>query len=227
MRKRMMVAVAAACLASGAARADELQARVLAGAKTTRTEGYAFRRTLTVEATGEKQKVYVERYDPRSAARWTLMSVDGRAPTGKETADAAKSKRGPHPSYARLAEWIGSPAARSEPAPGYVLYKFPRLPAGTAKFGSHDASADTRAEALVNAKGRVPFVERVRFTSTKGFRMMLVASVKGMTDDSRYRQHPYVTVIPDEGNSVITGSMLGKSGQMRTKIEYAGFERVR
>lgn len=224
-----MAAVVAACLASEAAHADELQARVLAAAKATQTDGYAFTRTITVAATGEKPKVFVEKYDPRAAAqaRWTLVSVDGRKPTAKEIADAAKTKRGPHPSYARLAQWLGAPATRSEPAPGYVLYKYPRLPAGTAKFGSHDASADTRAEALINVKGRVPFVERVRFASTKGFRMMLVASVSAMTVDGRYRQLPDGTVVPDDADSAVTGSMLGKSGQMRTKIDYAGFERVR
>lgn len=225
----MTVAALAAALASVPAQADELQARVLAAAKATQTEGYGFSRTLTVEATGEQRKVFVERYDPRAAAnaRWTLVSVDGRKPTAKEIADAAKTKRGPHPSYARLAQWLGAPATRSEPGLGYVLYKYPRLPAGTAKLGSHDASADTRAEALVNTKGRVPFVERVRFTSTKGFRMMLVASVSAMTIDGRYRQLADGTVVPDDADSAITGSMLGKSGQMRTKIDYAGFERLR
>lgn len=216
-------------LVGAPAHADELQGRVLAAAKATRTEGYGFSRTLTIDTTGQKRKVVVERYDPRAAsgARWTLVSVDGRAPTAKERADAAKSKRGPHPGYARLAEWLGGAAVRSEPAAGYVLYTYPRLPAGTVKVGSHDASATTRAEALVNVRGRIPFVERVRLTTSKGFRVMLVGSVSGMTADSRYRQLADGVVVPDDGDSVITGSMLGKSGRIRTKIDYAGFERVR
>ena len=82
------------------------------------------------------------------------------------------------------------------------------------------ASADTRAEALVNTAGHAPFVERIRFVMSKPFRMMLVASVQSMTVDNRYERRADGTVVPAGGDNVITGSMMGKSGQMRTRVDY-------
>lgn len=221
----------AAALATvpAAAHADALQSQVLAAARTTPAEAFAFRRTLTIEATGQTKKTIVEQFDPRRAAadRWSLISVDGRAPTAKDLADHRKQKRGPTPGYARIAEWFGAPATRSDAGAGRVLYRFARLPNGTLKVGSHDASAATRAEALVNTSGPTPFVERFRFINTAGFRVMLVASVKSMTVDARYRQLPDGTVVPDDSSSVTTGSMMGKSGEMRTRTDYGAVTRVR
>ncbi|PTS87234.1 hypothetical protein DBR17_06365, partial [Sphingomonas sp. HMWF008] len=164
-----------------AAQADALQAKIVATARATPTARYAFRRTLTVERSGAAAKTYVEQFDPRRAAadRWTLVSVDGRAPSAKDIASSRKTKRGPTPSYAQVADWFGAAATRSE-VKGGVLYRFARLPKGMLKIGSHDASADTQAEALVNTSGAVPFVEHVRMVSNKSFSVMLVASLKSI-----------------------------------------------
>lgn len=111
--------------------------------------------------------------------------------------------------------------------PGYVVYRFAELPAGVLKIGSHDASADTQAEAIVNVRGQAPFVERVRLSSSKGFRMMLVASVQRIDFTSRYALLPTGTVVPEASASTITGSLLGKSGQIKTNVSFSGFQAVR
>ena len=221
--------IAIALLPTSLAHADELQSQLLAAAKATRADAYSFRRTLAFERTGAARKVVVEQYDPRRPAtdQWTLVSVGGRQPTSKEMAQARKNKRGPVPSYAQLSEWIAAPATRSDPAPGLVLYRYARLPAGTLKLGSHDASADTRAEALVNTHGTTPYVERVRFTSTKGFRMMLVASLQSMVVESRYRQLSDGAAVPASVTSDIQGSMMGKAGQLKSEMTYSDVQRVR
>jgi hypothetical protein len=123
-----------------------------------------------------------------------------------------------------MSKWFGAPAMRSDTAPGYVTYRFASLLPGTLKFGSHDASADTQAEALVNMKGNVPFIERVNMTSTRGFRMMLVASLGSMTFTMRYRQLPDGYVVPLDALSDITGSAMGKSGQMHTTATFSDFQ---
>lgn len=214
---------------AGEAKADELQIRLLQAIKATNPEGHTFQRTMVLERTGSARKVLVERYDPRGqiGQRWLLISVDGHAPSGKDVEQSRKSRRGTTPSYRELAEWFGAPAARSDTAPGYVTYRFSRLPVGTMKIGSHDASADTQAEALVNVKGRTPFVERVRFTSSKGFRMMMVASVQSIEVSARYAQLSSGAIVPATSSSVINGSMLGKSGQITTAVTFASFEAVR
>lgn len=222
-------ALAGAILAPAAACADALQDRVLAAARATPAEHHAFRRTIVIERTGSDRKTIVEQFDPRRAPadRWGLVSIDGRAPTAKELAQARKAKRGPTPSYANLAKWFGGPAVRSDPAPGQALYRFARLPAGTLKVGSRDLSADTQAEALVDSDASVPFVARVRLTSTKGFRMMLVASMKSMTVASRYRPLADGTVVPTDSTSDIAGSLMGKAGALKTVVTYSDYRAVR
>lgn len=210
-------------------RADELQSKILQGIRSSNPEAYSFQRSMVLERTGSARKVLVERYDPRGQAgqRWSLVSVDGHAPSAKDIEQSQKSRKGTTPSYRELAEWFGAPAVRTETALGYVTYRFSRLPAGVIKIGSHDASADTQAEALVNVKGKVPFVERVRFTSTKGFRLMMVASVQSIDISARYASLSSGAIVPAASASVINGSMLGKSGQITTAVTFASFEAVR
>ncbi|MEG3145732.1 hypothetical protein U1839_13810 [Sphingomonas sp. RT2P30] len=228
--KYVLISVAlAAGSVAGAADADTLQDQVLAMARNTRSDAFSFRRTMVMESTGSARKVVIEQFDPRrpAGAQWSLISVDGAAPTAKQVEQSRKAKRGPVPSYAQIAEWFGAPATRSDHAPGYVLYRFARLPQGALKIGSHDASADTQAEALVNTRGGVPFVEQVRLTSTKGFRMMLVALLQSMTISGHYRLLPDGHAVPADSASNLTGSLLGKAGQIKTTVTYTDFQKVR
>jgi hypothetical protein len=214
------------------AHADELQTRLVAGARATDTSGYAFRQTIVMAGTGvgDKGGPRVIGYDPRRAAgdRWRLVSVDGRAPTAKELEGARKRMPDTVPGYADMAKWLGSPATRVDGPGGSVTYRYARLPTGTVKLGKHDASADTAAEVQVSgASGPAPFVERVRFTSTRGFRMMLVASVKSMALVTRFRRLPDGAVVPVAVDSRFAGSLMGKSGEIRTDIAYADWQKVR
>lgn len=219
----MRALAALALLVPAAAQADALQDRVLAGARATPADRLAFRRTTAIERTGADRKVVVEDYDPRRAAnaRWTLVTVDGRAPTPKELADSRKMKRGATPSYSEIAKWFGAPATATPAGQGHVLYRFASLPVGTIRIGKHDASVTTAAEALVNASAPVPYVERVRFRSTEGFRMMLVAKVDSMVATGRYRRLGDGTIVPDGGTSDMAGSLMGKSGTVKVAINYS------
>ncbi|WCM29354.1 hypothetical protein NDN01_10915 [Sphingomonas sp. QA11] len=229
VRHLLATGAVASCIAGSPAHADDLQNQILATAKATRSDVYSFRRTLVVERAGTPRKVYVEQFDPRrpEADRWSLISVDGRAPTPKETDQSRKTKRGPVPSYGELADWIGAPATRGNAPAGYVLFRFAGLPKGSFKIGSHDASPDTQAEALVNTRGKVPFVERVRLNLTKGFRMMMVASIKSMAVNGRYQQLADGHAVPGDSVSDFAGSMMGKSEQIRTNVSYSDFQKVR
>lgn len=213
------------------ARADELQNRLVAGARATDTSGHTFRQTIAVSGIGVDTggKTYVTSYDPRRGPddRWRLVSIDGRAPTPKELHKSRKAKRASVPTYADLAKWLGSPAIRTGGPGGTVIYRYPRLPAGTLKLGSHDASANTSAEVLVNPGAGAPYVERIRFSSIKSFRMMLVASVRSMAFVSRYRRLSDGQMVPVDVASTITGSMMGKSGELQTTVSYAEWQKVR
>ena len=210
------------------ARADELQSRLLAGMQAARGLSVAFQQTVVVDTTGQGRRTIVERYDPRRPLpeRWTLVSIDGKPPTPKEIAKAREGKK-KAAAYANLADWFGTPARRIDAPAGYAAYHFDRLPAGELKIGSHDASADTAADVLVNLKGATPFVERVRMTSTKAFRMMLVASVKRIDSTSHYVALPGVGVVPDAFAMTMGGSMMGKSGELKTNVTFSGYQPAR
>jgi hypothetical protein len=217
-----------ALMASGVARADVLQQQVLAAAKAVTARDIAFTQTVHAQRTGKPARDIVQRYDPRrGAAAWTLVKVDGRAPTAKESADSAKnSGSAPVPSYSRITEWFGAPATRVATARESVTYRFARLPKGVIKMGSHDASADTEAEAVVNTAGRIPFVERVRFFSTKAFRMMMVVKVARFTVISTNRLLPDGLPVPASAVSEFAGSFMGSAQTLKSQIIYSDVQRV-
>lgn len=219
---RRLLALAAVAVATPV-QADTLQDQVLAGMRRTDTGDVAFVATTRIERTGASAHDIVTRYDPRAPAgrRWSVLRYDGRAPTAKEAKDVLKAANsGPLPSYARLARWFGAPATRVAQAPGSVTYRFARLPAGALKIGSHDASADTAVDAVVETGGATPFVSRVRFVSTTAFRMMLVAKVERYVFTSTYRPLPDGRPFPTGQDAEIAGAMMGKSGGLTTRTRY-------
>ena len=227
--RQMIVFALATSGVAGTAQADALQDQVLAAAKATRSDIYAFRRTIAIERTGAARQVFVEQFDPRKPAgqQWSLASVDGHAPAEKDLGAWRKGDRGPVPSYNQLGKWFGGGATRSDGAQGYVTYRFARLPAGALKIGSNDASADTQAEAVVNTQGKFPFVERIRLVSTKSFRMMLVASVQSMATSGHYRMQADGLAVPAESTSRIIGSLFGKDQTIQALATYSDFQKVR
>ena len=218
----MRLAAAAALLLPVSAAADPLQDRVLAGIKATDTSDVGFVQTTRIEQGGPTAKVIVARYTPAGVARWTVLRVDGRAPTEKESTGFVKAAtRTPGPNYARMARWFGGRATRVAEEPGRVTFRFAALPKGVVTMGKHDASAHTAAEAVVNTAGPQPFVERVRFTSSKPFRMMLVAKVERYLLTATYAPLPDGRVFSTGTDSDIAGSLMGKSGNLRTRTRYS------
>ena len=224
------VVLAGLVLAPLPAFADALQQQIVAGAREVTAEDFAFTQTSINERTGKGAKEYILAFDPKrpKEARWTLVRVEGRAPTAKEQAGLAKrAGKGRVPSYADIAKWFGGPATRVSGGKASATYRFASLPAGTIKLGSHDASADTAAEAVVNTSGALPFVERVRFTSNRPFRMMMVAKVEQMDMSVTYglmaNNRPAVV-----GNTVsMSGSLMGKAGAFKSRTGFSNIWPVR
>lgn len=215
----------AALLLAAPAHADPLQDQVLAGMKAANTADVAFTQTMRIERTGSPAKEVVTRYDPHAApgTHWTLVSIDGRPPTAKQVADAAKrsGKRPAPSSYGELAKWFGGAATVVARTPESVTYRFARLPKGEIMMGSHDASADTVADAVVNIAGKMPFVERVRLASSAPFRMMLVAKVERYAFTSSFTLLADGRPFPNGIDADLSGSLMGKAGSMRTRIRFA------
>lgn len=205
------------------AQADALQQQVLAAAKSVSAADFTFTQTVRFERTGAPTKQFVQRYDPRRGeVAWTLVKVDDRAPTDKERRDAAKmAVRGKVPSYAQNADWFGAPATRIATTPTSVTYRFTNLPKGSIKMGPFDASANTVVEAVVNTAGRVPFIEKARFTSMKPFRMMMVAKVDRFVLTATNRLMPDGRPVPEATASEFAGSLMGSAQILRTRTIYS------
>lgn len=212
-----------------AAHADALRQQVLAAAKAMSSADFAFTVTSRQERTGTAPSESVRRYDPRRGAdAWTLMKVDGRAPTEKERARLTKSARkGFVPGYLHLTDWFGAPATRIGTTPTSVTYRFAKLPKGSLMLGSHDASPVTTVDAVVNTAGRVPFVERARFSSTASFRMMMVVKVDRFSFVATNRLLPDGRPVSDAMAGEFTGSFMGNAQTMKTRTTYSDFAAAR
>ncbi|CAN5224804.1 hypothetical protein BH20VER2_BH20VER2_05900 [soil metagenome] len=217
---------------AAAGAAEGLQERVLAHARTITGGEYAFTRTVRTEQSGgegPKERVMVERFDPTkgAASRWTLLTVDGRAPTAEEAkAHAKEAPKRPVAGYARLANYIGAPATASADAKGRTVFRFASLPKNSVLLNNVDLSANSTCEAVVDQSGAQPFVQQVRSRLTKPTRLKLVAKIENLEAATTYRLMPDGVPVPVEQTSEMSGSMMGKEGRIRTRISYSDHRRV-
>jgi hypothetical protein len=224
-------ALAAACLLGLAvpAQAASLAEILAAEARSLGANGFAFTRTIDVdgaETSGKRERrVVVERYDPSKAPalRWTLLSIDGRAPTAEEVKEAGKrTRQSPVPGYWRIADWVAAPT-RTEVNGGTATLHFEQLPKGALKGGPVDLSEDMIGIAHVTGVGSRPWVERVRFALKRPVRKMLVARIDRLEIENRYRLSDDGRPILVEQVTNMAGVMLGKSGSNRTVVRFSDF----
>ncbi len=218
--------VAIALISPSVAQADALQQQVLAIAKAVSAADFAFTQTARFERTGTPATERVSRYDP--ARGWTLLRIDGKPPTAKQTEQDKKiARRAQTPSYARITEWFGAPATRIATTPTSVTYRFATLPKGSIKLGPYDASAHTTVDAVVNTAGKALFVERARFTSTKPFRMFVVAKVERFTVNASWRLMPDGRPVGEGNTAEFGGAFMGKAQTIRTRTTYSDYSALR
>jgi hypothetical protein len=226
-------AICASSLLAAEEASDALKQRVVALARSVGPDDYAFTRTTRVEQSEgaeKKTRTTEERFDPRkpAAQRWTVVSIDGRPPTEAElTSHRKEAPKRRVANYGRVADYFSAPATTSTGPNGRTVFRFNALPKESLVVNDADLSASAIAEANVDATAAVPFVEQVRFTLTKPARVKLVAKVDKMETTTRYRMLPDGKPVPVEQVSDMTGSMLGKSGRIRTVLTYSDHQRAR
>jgi hypothetical protein len=211
---------------------DELKQRILAQAKSLNPEDYAFTRTIrseTVSSGKTEKKVTIEKFDPTkpAEARWTLVSIDGAAPSADDLKNHQKeaAKRRIIPGYHRLATYFGAPATTSESG-GKTVFRFASLPKGAISVLDTDVSQNAEAEASVSETNGTPFVEQVRF-SVKPMRVKLLMKIDKFETTARYRIGPGGKPFLMESASDMTGSGMGREGTMRNTATYSDYRAVR
>ncbi|MEY2439085.1 MAG: hypothetical protein QOI34_470 [Verrucomicrobiota bacterium] len=231
-----LIKIAVLCLgcvtvALGQHNQDELKQRILQQAQAVSADDYAFTRTIRTESTSNgktDQHVNVEKFDPtkRVEARWTLVSVDGTAPS----ADALKtfqtdSGKRRIPGYHRLTSYFGTTATTSTDPHGRTVFHFAALPKDVVKVMDTDVSQNTSADASVSEANGAPFVEQVHFT-VRPMRLKLVMKLDGYASTARYRIGPEGKPLLMEQTSDMSGSGLGKEGKIHTAVTYSDYRAV-
>lgn len=205
--------------------ADALLDRLVTDARAVGADDFAWTRTVrTEQRSGDEVETrsVVERYDPARPAgqRWTLLSVDGRAPTAAELREHSKAMaQAMVPNYGRLARYFEAGAQRLTKGER-TAYRTKKLPKGALTIAKADLSEGAQAEAIV-ADGPKPFVERLDLVSTRPVRMMLVAKVDRLDATSRYKLMPDGRPVLVEQVSEMRGSMLGRAGTIRTVATFS------
>jgi hypothetical protein len=235
--RAILLALSGALIVSAASAADDnteaLKQRIVAHARTVGPEDFAFTRTARVEQIeGEKKetRTTVEKFDPRKPAdqRWTLVSVDNRTPT----ADELKNHRKEAPkrrvaNYSRMANYFAAPSTSAVGPNGRTVFKFTQLPKESVVVNNNDLSANSVAEVTVDASGATPIAEQVQFTLVKPMRLMMVAKVERFVSTTRYRVLADGKPAPVEQVSEMSGSMMGKTGRIKTTLTYSDHARAR
>ena len=222
----------ATSLAAEANNADGLKERIIAHARTVTPEDYAYTRTIRTESSeGNKkeERVIVDRWDPAKPhdQRWTLVSINGQPPNPDQLKNYAKEtpkRRTVY--YGRIAEYFGKPANSATDARGQTVFRLASLPKETVVASGTDISDNASGELVVETSGATPFIEEVRFVSTKSTRVKLVALIERFEAVNRYKMMPNGKPAPVESSSEMNGSMMGKQGIIRTKVTYSDHRAV-
>ena len=206
---------------------DALKERIIAHARTVTPDDYAYTRTIRTESTeGNKkeERVVIDRWDPTKPQdqRWALVSINGQPPTTDQLKNYAKETPKRRPAhYGRVAEYFGKPATSATDARGRPIFRLGSLPKETVMVMGSDISTNAAGELTVNTTGATPFIEEIRFTSSKSTRVKLLAVIERFEAMTRYRMMPDGKPAPFESTSEMNGSMMGKQGLIRTKVSYS------
>jgi len=208
-----------------AARADALLQQLIAEAN--RARPVAFERTTrneTAPADAPGGRVRVDRFNPRAAEgqQWTLVSVDGRAPTPAELEQYQKmAGRGAPPGFHNIGKILASPISRRMERDGRIIYQWNNLAPGSVRSPGPDLSKHLSAEAIVRDIGGKPHLQEVRVFAARPFSVMLVAKIRAFDIRSDYRPGaggvPFLT---QQTSEVDAKAPAGMGGHHRNSFSF-------
>lgn len=218
---RSLLALTALVLTAAAPAPDPLLEQVLAGARAVPVASTSFQRTqrsISTEGSGAPEtRTRVDRWDGKQL---TLVSIDGKPPTAKETEEYRKASAGrPVPGYYRIAGFLGQGARRVPDARGRVIYRVDKLPKGSINIG-RDISGDLAAEATVDTSGAKPFVSRLRIILPKPLSFFMVAKLDSFEAESEYRLGPDGRPVLVHQKQAISGAQMGTTSSSTTESHY-------
>jgi len=213
-------------------RPDDQKQRILAQAQSMGPDDYAFTRTSRSEQTSNgKTEVHtqVDKYDPSKSgdARWTLVSVDGAAPSADVLSKYKKENANRHvPGYYRLGKYLGTAATTSTDSKGRTVFHFGSLPKDTALVMNSDVSSNTSSDVAVTEANGTPFAEQVHIT-VKPMRIKLLMKLERYESTSRYRLGPEGKPLLAEQTAEMSGSGMGQEGKVHSVITYSDYRSMK
>ena len=224
MKTLALVAAVAASLAVPA-RADAVIDAIRAEAGT--LTPHPFERTRTVRDTrdGDAPRTEVDRFDPKApkGRQWTLVSVNGRAPTEAERQEHASfvNDQTVIPGAWRLDPLLAGPSPKVTPGGETTTYSWPRLPKGSLPLSRFDLTANLAAEATVAEVGGKPTVTRLRIFAPEPFRVLAIAKIERMTVTSEYARDSNGRLLLTRQETVQDGNIPGRGkGTLRTEMRF-------
>jgi hypothetical protein len=226
------VLLASASISHSETKPDDLKQRILSQAQSLSGEDYAFTRTVKSEQTSNgktEQHVSIDKFDPTRSgdARWTLVSVDGAAPSADALSKYKKESANRRiPGYYRLAKFFGTNSTTTTDSRGRAVFHFSSLPKDTAVIMDSDVSSNTSADVTVTEANGTAFAELVHL-SVKPLRIKLLMKLEHYESTSRYRMGPDGKPLLAENTAEMSGSGLGQAGQGKTVITYSDYRLVK
>ena len=211
--------------------ADALKQRILTQAQSMSADDYAFTRTLRIDVSAARRKrqtVNVETYDPTKPldSRWSLVSVNGAAPSAKALKRFRKEARKRRVAgYHHLAKFFDQAATQATDADGRKVFRFSELPKGSLMAIDHVLPGSAAADVIVQ-DGAEPFAEHVRVTFNPMSIKRLVR-LECLDATSRYATGPDGKPMLIEQTAELAGSGFGLQGSVRAVAHYSDHRPVR
>jgi hypothetical protein len=220
-----VAAAAAAMLAAAPVCADAVLDSIRAEAG--RITPGPFERTRIVRDTrdGDAPRTEVDRFDPKApkGRQWTLVSVNGRAPTADEAKAHARfvEDQPVVPGVWRLDPLLAGANPKVVRNGDATVYSWPRLPKGSLPLSRFDLTANLAAEASVEDVAGKPTVTRLRIFAPEPFRVLAIAKIDRMTVESEYERGADGTPRLVRQITVQDGNIPGRGrGTMRTEMRF-------
>lgn len=198
---------------------DVLRDRIIEKAAAINPSELAFERVTMVLRKGggsKTEKRLVERWD---GERWSLLSVNGHAPSRAEKAAAASDNS--VPGYHQLARIIAASTERQVTPDGRTLLVVPMLPEKSVVADGKDISRHLCAEALLGLRDGQPWVERLTVKEREPFKLNLLIKVTSFEQVNDYRlgTDGQPRLVAQVNGSV--GTMFGITGGETSEVIYA------
>lgn len=227
-----LLILACVSIAVGQSKPDELKQHILAQAQRMGPNDYAFTRTVKSEQTSNgktEHHVNVDRFDPTKSgdARWTLVSVDGAAPSADALARYQKeSPKRRVPGYYRCGQYFGTASTASTDSRGRTVLHFSSLPKDSAIVMDSDVSSNTSADVSVAEANGAAFAEQVLLT-VRPTRLKLIMKLDHYESSARYRMGPEGKPLLIEHTADMSGSGMGQEGKAHTVATYSDYRPVK